>query len=80
MNIGEFSVAHESRSDYVQVMDDFKAMGVRCVSKTYDDPTEIKRDVEKFRYAASATNGRYRWLVVSKRGMDLLLINTEVKE
>lgn len=79
MNISEFAVADEGRSEYDQLISDFKAMGVRCVSKTYDDDKALKYDIERLRYRIGQAGGKCRWLVVSKKGLELRLINTEVE-
>ena len=79
MNIKEFQPYEEPRSDYDRLISDFRKTGVRCMVKHYTDHNEIAQDIEKLRYRINAT-GKNSWLIVSKRGLDLLLINTEVEQ
>lgn len=79
MHISEFHEVKEQRSEHAQLIADFKASGVRSMAKTYTDSTELRKDLEKLRYLKGDVYGRNGWLVISKRGMDLILTNIEVE-
>lgn len=83
MNINDFSAYNDTvaKTDYEKVLDDFMAMGERCVAKPYEDRIEQRRDMDMFRYYMTSTPARrvrYRELQVSQRGNNVLLINTGV--
>lgn len=78
MNINEFQPYEEPTDDYGKLISDFRNMGIRCIVKHYTDREQLRLDSKKLYYRAN-TRGNIGWLSISRKGLDLYLINTEVE-